>query len=104
MVKDLAKKIGCTPGSASIAIKRLGKGGLVLRERNEKDERIVTVTLSEGGKIALTRWRDDQKRSMALLFDSLGPNEKKTLKDLLAKALGNPSGTESGKESRFGSH
>ncbi|MDG7007916.1 MAG: MarR family transcriptional regulator [Nitrososphaerota archaeon] len=86
-VKDLASAIGCTAGSASVAVKRLEKSGLVRRERGGSDERVVTVTLEKLGAKKLDAWRDEQLSAMADLFRSLGAGERRTLRDLLGKAL-----------------
>jgi DNA-binding MarR family transcriptional regulator len=86
-IKDLASTIGCTAGSASVAVKRLEKGGLVKRERSEKDERVVTVILEKKGIKSLDAWRAEQLRSMTVLFDSFSPEERRVLHGLLGKAL-----------------
>ena len=86
-VKDLASAIGCTAGSASVAVKRLEKAGLVRRERSEKDERVVTVFLEKQGVRRLDAWRGEQLASMTVLFDSFNLEERRTFRDLLSKAL-----------------
>jgi DNA-binding MarR family transcriptional regulator len=86
-IKDLASALGCTAGSASVAVKRLEKTGLVMRERSEKDERVVTVSLGKQGVKRLDTWRGEQLASMAALFEALSPEERRTLYDLLGKAL-----------------
>ena len=86
-VKDLAGAIGCTAGSASVAVKRLERAGLVRRERSEIDERVVTVTLENQGAEKLDAWKEEQLSAMANLFSSLDREERRTLHDLLAKAL-----------------
>ena len=87
-VKDLASIVGCTAGSASVAVKRLEKAGLVKRERNDDDERVVTITLGKEGIEKLDAWRAEQFKSMVMLFELLSRAERKTLRDLLEKALG----------------
>jgi MarR family transcriptional regulator, organic hydroperoxide resistance regulator len=86
-VKDLASAIGCTAGSASVAVKRLEKAGLVRRERNKKDERVVKVILGKKGIERLDAWRTEQLSSMTELFEPLSPEERRTLRDLLGKSL-----------------
>ncbi len=86
-ITDLASTIGCTAGSASVAVKRLEKAGLVRRERSEKDERVVTVTLGKQGVRRLDAWRGEQLASMTVLFDSFSSEEKRALRDLLTRAL-----------------
>jgi DNA-binding MarR family transcriptional regulator len=86
-IKDLASAIGCTAGSASVAVKRLEKAGLVSRERNEKDERVVTVILGKKGIERLGAWRAEQLTSMTALFEPLNSEERRTMRDLLRKSL-----------------
>jgi DNA-binding MarR family transcriptional regulator len=95
-IKDLASAIGCTAGSASVAVKRLEKSGLVRRERSQKDERVVTVALGKQGVRRLDAWRGEQLASMAALFEPLGKEERRRLRDLLGKAtaLSNETATQ----------
>ena len=86
-MKEIASTIGCTPGSASIAAKRLERSGLVRRERGEKDERVVTVTLARRGARKLDAWRGEQLVSMSALFERLSAKEKRALGGILEKAL-----------------
>ena len=87
-IKDLASAIGCTAGSASVAVKRLERAGLVKRKREEEDERVVTVRLESLGLRKLKGWGREQLTSMSALFEPLSPDEKKALHDLLEKVLG----------------
>jgi DNA-binding MarR family transcriptional regulator len=86
-VKDLASAIGCTAGSASVAVKRLERSGLVRRERGGSDERVVTVILQKQGAKRLDAWREEQLSAMADLFEPLREGERRTLHELLGKAL-----------------
>lgn len=86
-IKDLASAIGCTSGSASVAVKRLERTGLVRRERKEKDERVVTVTLAKRGARKLDSWREEQRTYMSAQFEPLNAREKQVLRGLLEKAL-----------------
>jgi len=86
-VKDLASAIGCTAGSASVAVKRMERAGLVKRERGRLDERVVTVTLAKQGVRMLDRWRREQLDSMDEVFEPLSAAERKDLRRLLEKAL-----------------
>jgi DNA-binding MarR family transcriptional regulator len=86
-IKDLADAIGCTPGSASVAVKRLERSGLLKRERMENDERVVEVTLARRGAEKLESWRGKQLAAMSAVFESLSAKENQTLSRLLEKAL-----------------
>jgi DNA-binding MarR family transcriptional regulator len=86
-VKDLASMLGCTPGSASVAVKRLEQGGMVKRRRSEDDERVVTVTLARAGGEKLRAWRGAQTKALAALFEPLDSEERDMLRELLVRAL-----------------
>ena len=86
-VKDIASALGTTAASASVAVKRMERAGLVHRERSRSDERVVTVALGRKGSRRLRSWRADQLASMASLFDALDLNERRVLRDLLQKAV-----------------
>ncbi|HUH99753.1 MAG TPA: MarR family transcriptional regulator [Nitrososphaerales archaeon] len=91
-IKDLATAIGCTAGSASVAVKRMERSGLVRRVRGRKDERVVTVTLAKDGSKVLGSWRKRQLDSMDALFETLSRDEMKSLRRLLEKALSQGAG------------
>ena len=100
-VKDLAARLGCTPGSASVAVKRMERDGLVERERSRKDERVVSVSLTRRGRSNLRWWRAEQLNSISSLFEVLTPGERANLKVLLQKGLesaGTASRAAGGKE------
>ncbi|MDG7016314.1 MAG: MarR family transcriptional regulator [Nitrososphaerota archaeon] len=84
-LKDLAEKLGCTPSSASTAVKRLVRSGLVTRERGKDDEREVSVRLTKEGESKLTSWRSDQLARATVLFEPLSANERRALGTLLEK-------------------
>lgn len=94
-IKDLASAIGCTAGSASVAVKRMERAGLVNRERGREDERVVTVTLAKQGVKMLDTWRKEQLDSMDALFEPLSQGEKRSLRALLEKALSRGEGVRS---------
>jgi DNA-binding MarR family transcriptional regulator len=48
-LKDLARHMGVTPATMCIAIERLVRGGYVLRRRDRRDARRVTLRLSAAG-------------------------------------------------------
>lgn len=86
-VKVLAAIVGTTPSSASISLKRLERGKLVRRTRSEEDERVVTVDLTAGGRSKLNAWRSKRLSTLASLFDVLEPEEKDSLRTMLARVV-----------------
>jgi len=89
-VKDIASYIGTTPSPVTISVKRLERQSLVKRERNAKDERVVTVHLTKQGRGRFETWRLRRRKAISGVFDSLNSTEKKSLLGLLQKvALSN---------------
>jgi DNA-binding MarR family transcriptional regulator len=84
-VKDIAAYIGTTASPVTISVKRLERQNLVKRERNTKDERVVTVHLTEEGKERFELWRLRRREAISVVFESLNQKEKKALLGLLQK-------------------
>jgi DNA-binding MarR family transcriptional regulator len=49
MVTELAEYVGVTPSTMSLTLKRLDEAGLVRRERDPADRRVVNVRLTQRG-------------------------------------------------------
>ncbi len=84
-VKDIATYIGTTASPVTISVKRLERENLVKRERNTKDERVVTVRLTDQGKERFELWRLRRREAISVVFESLTQKEKRTLLGLLQK-------------------
>jgi DNA-binding MarR family transcriptional regulator len=84
-VKDIAAYIGTTASPVTISVKRLERQNLVKRERNSKDERVVTVQLTREGKERFEVWRLRRKEAISGVFESLNQKEKRSLMILLQK-------------------
>lgn len=87
-VGELAAQLGVTPGSVTVACKRLERLGLVQRERGVSgDERVVTVSLTPAGRQRLEAWRDARRGYLLELLSSLNTDELETLRQLLARLV-----------------
>ncbi|KPP98942.1 MarR family winged helix-turn-helix transcriptional regulator [Marinobacter sp. HL-58] len=95
-VSDLGKRLRLDSGTLTPLLKRLAERGLITRQRDTEDERVVTVTLTGEGVALRQRASDvpgrllcgtgiDQKRMMALR------DELRSVLSLL-EAQGEPSG------------
>lgn len=61
-VSDLGERMGLDSGTLSPLLRRLEHRGLVVRERSQHDERVVTVTATDVGRAARQE-----------LLDAIGP-------------------------------
>lgn len=87
-IGELAAHLGVTPGSVTVACKRLERLGLVQRERGVRgDERVVTVSLTPAGRQRLEAWRNARRGYLLELLSSLDTDELATLRQLLARLV-----------------
>src|SRR5260370_6305601 len=63
-IGELATELGITTSSATVACKRLEKIGLLTRERQAEDERVVQVALTEQGLAQIDAWRQRKRESL----------------------------------------
>lgn len=74
-VSHIAAQIGITPPSASATVDRMVDAGLVVRERNEDDRRVVTVSLAPAGREVLERSLGGRHDSLARILAQLDDDE-----------------------------
>lgn len=48
--RQLAQKIGITPPSMTVTLRKLEEHGLIRKEPDEKDQRVIRICLSEAGR------------------------------------------------------
>ncbi len=86
-ISELAEKLGVTGSSITTACKRLEKAGLVMRERQSDDERMVRVTLTEQGIARVEAWQEQRRELLAYLLAPLAQDEQDALQRLLERIL-----------------
>ena len=86
-IGELAKALDVTGSSATTACKRLEKAGLVTRERQSDDERMVRVMLTEQGNAKVESWQQRRRELLAQLLAPLDEVEQETLQHLLERVL-----------------
>jgi len=105
-ISELADSLGITGSSVTTACKRLEKAGLVRRERQNDDERIVQVMLTEQGNEQIEAWQQRRRAFLQTLLAPLDQEQQTILQDLLERILheaeqdGNPARNK-GDESRL---
>ncbi|HLQ29091.1 MAG TPA: MarR family transcriptional regulator [Ktedonobacteraceae bacterium] len=82
-IGELAEVLGVTGSSVTTACKRLEKAGLVTRERQSDDERMVRVVLTEQGSTRVESWQQQRRALLAHLLAPLNQREQETLQRLL---------------------
>ncbi|MFL5626040.1 MAG: MarR family winged helix-turn-helix transcriptional regulator [Ktedonobacteraceae bacterium] len=86
-IGELAEALGVTGSSVTTACKRLEKAGLVTRERQSNDERMVRVTLTEHGHERIEAWQQQRRALLSQLLAPLDEDEQRTLQKLLEQIL-----------------
>jgi DNA-binding MarR family transcriptional regulator len=86
-IGELAEALGVTGSSVTTACKRLEKAGLVTRERQVDDERMVRVALTDQGSARIESWEQLRRELLTRLLAPLDQDEQHTLQHLLERVL-----------------
>jgi len=86
-IGELADSLGITGSSATTACKRLEKAGLVVRERQLDDERMVRVSLTGEGRERVAAWQQQRRELLAHLLAPLDGHERDELHRILSHML-----------------
>lgn len=86
-VGELSSILGITPGSVTIACKRLEKDGHVTRDRQAHDERIVLVALTPEAHKILEVWLVHRREVFAQFLERLEPHEQEHLMHVIERVL-----------------
>jgi len=81
--KELAEKMGITPPSMTVALKKMESRGYVEKEPDKYDQRIVRVCLSDKGKECIESLKGIEEDMEELLFRGMSHEEKLLMKRLL---------------------
>ncbi len=80
---SIAKRLGVTTGTLTIAVNGLVKKGFVERVRSEEDRRVVLVSLTDSGKKLFVQHMQYHKELTRELVDQLNDDEKVILEKVL---------------------
>ena len=84
-MSSVARSLGVTTGTLTIAVNSLVKKGYVERARSEEDRRVVLVSLSEEGKRAYLHHRQFHERMIEAIVEELSEEEQAVLEKALVK-------------------
>ena len=85
-VKDLGGKLFLDSGTLTPVLKKLESKGWITRQRLERDERSLLVTVTEAGEALKERAADVPRQLMSCI--SMDPEDAMQLYELLYKILG----------------
>lgn len=83
--RDLAERMDVRPSSMTAMLRKMEQLGLVLREQDEKDQRVMHIFLTEKGKAAAEKSGEVNTELTNVLFRGLTENEVKELLRLVEK-------------------
>ena len=86
-VGELSSVLGVTPGSVTIACKRLEKDGHVTRDRQAHDERVVRVALTPEAHTIVEVWLARRREVFAQFLEHLEPDEQEHVMQLIERVL-----------------
>jgi len=86
-IGELADALGITGSSVTTACKRLERTGLVTRERQADDERMVRVMLTTQGIERVEAWQRQRRELLTHLRAPLEQDEQDALQRLLERVL-----------------
>lgn len=89
IMTDFASELGVPLSTATHAIDRLVRKGLVTRLRSERDRRVVQVEMSAAGLALQNALRSRHQAMARSWLAPLSPSERETFLDLMAKIAGN---------------
>ena len=84
-VTELAEKVGVTPGAVTQFVDALVEKGLVSREGDPSDRRIVKLKLTQNARSHFEKLKKEHLASMTRLFDVLTDEELRELIRILRK-------------------
>ena len=86
-VGELSSILGVTPGSVTLACKRLEKDGHVTRDRQTHDERIVRVALTPEAHTIVEAWLEHRREVFARFLERLEPQEQEHVMQVIERVL-----------------
>jgi DNA-binding MarR family transcriptional regulator len=86
-IGELASRLEITTSSATVACKRLEKAGLLTRERQADDERIVRVALTAQGNARIMAWGERKRQALMQLLSVLDEREQAEFQQMLERVL-----------------
>lgn len=83
--RELTKRLGIRPGSASEVIGKLESAGLIRRTMSKEDRRTTDIELTETGKIRAKEAAEQRKKRHKEMFFCLSEEEKQIFLELAEK-------------------
>jgi DNA-binding MarR family transcriptional regulator len=86
---DIARRMDISPATVAVSLKKLEKGGYILREMDEGDNRLNKITITGKGREVVEESRRIFDMTDRLVLDGFSEEEKRNLFALLQKINAN---------------
>ena len=86
-ISEVANQLDIAISSATISCKRLEKAGLLTRERQSDDERVVRVALTASGLAQIDAWGRRKREALTRMLNVLDAQEQQVLQNLIERVL-----------------
>ena len=87
--KEMASALNLSPATMTVTLKRMEKAGLVRREMDEHDQRILRVHLSEQGRQMWLKSADQIRAVTEELMEGFTPEEERQMREYLYRIARN---------------
>lgn len=87
--KEIAEWMGVTPPTVNVSIQRLEKADIVCRKRDDKDQRIMRVYLTENGRKIVEELQQESKAVEKVMFSNFSEAELCLLRRFFGQILDN---------------
>ena len=87
--KEIAEKMGVKPPTVNVSIQRLEKADIVCRKRDEKDQRIMRVYLTENGRRIVEEIKQESRSMEKVMFSNFSEAELCLLRRFFEQILDN---------------
>ncbi len=87
--KEIAEKMGVTPPTVNVSIQRLEKANIVSRKRDEADQRIMRVYLTENGQRIVKEIKEEAKAVEKVMFSNFNETELCLMRRFFEQILDN---------------
>lgn len=86
---ELAKRLGVSPATASVSVKRMEKAGFIIKKEDKDNARIIRLYPTEKAKSAPEKTREKMESLESVIKKGMTEEEQKQLAYLLEKAIRN---------------
>ncbi len=81
--KELAQKMGITPPSMTVALRKMEEKGLIVKEADTEDQRIIRIQISEEGKACIEEIKQVMNDMEQLLYGDMQQEERLLFRRML---------------------